>query len=404
MKHIVVVGGGAGGFFAAINCKEKNPDYRVTILEKGRKVLEKVKISGGGRCNVTHACFEARELAQNYPRGQKELLGAFSRFQAGDTVAWFEERGVALKIEEDGRMFPTTDSSQTIIDCFLTQVKRLGISLRTGTGLTGLAPPAGGKKKWLLRLKSGENITADRVLLATGSSRQVWKMLEKQGYRIEEPIPSLFTFNIKDPRLEGLAGVSLPQAEAQVPGTNLQESGALLVTHWGLSAPAILRLSAWGAKALYERKYQFKVRLNFIPGASTEDVQQHLMQLKAERHRKQVSSQTFGGIPTRLWKKLVAFAGIGAQQRWAETSKKQLLRLAEALTQSEFAVSGKSTFKEEFVTCGGLHLDELDFRSMESKRHKGLFFSGEMLNIDAITGGFNFQNAWTTAWIAAQHM
>lgn len=404
MKQVVIIGGGAGGFFAAINLKERHPDYQVTILEKSKEVLQKVRISGGGRCNVTHACFDPRELVQHYPRGEKALLGAFSRFQTADTVAWFEERGVPLKTESDGRMFPTTDSSQTIIDCFLRQIKKQRVHVLTRHAVTELMPPEKTEAKWRIRTKNKGDFTADAVVVATGSHTAVWKMLRKLGYRIASPVPSLFTFRIQDKRLEGLAGVSLPQVAAKVQDSRLAEAGALLITHWGLSAPAILRLSAWGAELLHEKNYRFTVRINFIPSHTAQTLEAELKQLKESEHKKQVSSHGQFGIPVRLWKRLVAFAGIGAKQRWAEVSRKHLRQLAESLTQADFAVTGKSTFKEEFVTCGGLLLDEVDMRSMESRKHPNLYFSGEVLNVDAITGGFNFQHAWTSAWIAAQHI
>ncbi|MEM6300088.1 MAG: aminoacetone oxidase family FAD-binding enzyme, partial [Bacteroidota bacterium] len=288
MKRVIIVGGGASGYFAAINAKEANPEAKITILEKGKQVLQKVKISGGGRCNVTHACFDGRELSKNYPRGERALLGAFSRFQAGDTIGWFADRGVELKIEDDGRMFPTTDRSETIISCFQNRAHRLGVEVQKGEGVTDLIPPTEKQKAWRVVTKS-KAYEAKKVVLATGSSPQMWRVLGRLGYKIETPIPSLFTFKIDDPRLNGLAGVSMPHVQASVPDTPLAEDGALLITHWGLSAPSILRLSAWGAKILNAKNYHFWLRINFIPTESLESVRDELFELKDSIPKKQVA-------------------------------------------------------------------------------------------------------------------
>jgi hypothetical protein len=393
---IVIIGGGAAGFFAAIAAAEAHPTARVSILERGNAVLQKVKVSGGGRCNVTHDCFDARELVRHYPRGSRELLGPFMRFGPKETVQWFEQRGVRLKTESDGRMFPTTDDSQTIITCLWNAAKRAGVTIRTGARVEGLEPAGG---KWRVRLAQQETLTADRLLVATGSSEAMWQLLAGLGHTIVEPVPSLFTFNVKDPRLRDLAGVSVPQADVQVEGTKLTAQGPLLVTHWGLSGPAILRLSAWGARDLAKMSYRFSIKVNWLGQLSTADVQADLNRLKQEHARKQILANPQFGLPQRLWERLATAAGAAVELRWADAGKPVLQRLATELTAGAFAINGKSTFKEEFVTAGGVDLKEVNFKTFESKLHPGLYFAGEVLDVDAITGGFNFQAAWTGGWI-----
>ena len=400
--NIIIIGGGAAGFFAAIRAAECNPAAQVIILEKGKDVLGKVKVSGGGRCNLTHACFIPRELSKFYPRGEKELLGPFNRFACGDTIEWFEKRGVKTKTEADGRMFPVSDDSQTIIDCLWAAARKAGVSVYTNTALKALKAPTAERKTWVIETAQ-QTLYADRVMMASGSSPSMWELLGKLGHRIIDPVPSLFTFNIKDPRLSDLLGVSVPLAEAVIEGSKLSSVGPLLITHWGLSGPAILKLSAWGARELAAMQYRFVIRINWIM-AKLEDARQDIDTLKMEDGRKMVAAHAQFGLATRLWKRLVSAAGIRDDKRWADLNKKEIQQLAEELTQGRFQVNGKSTFKEEFVTAGGVDLKEVDFKTFGSKLFPGLYFAGEVLNIDAITGGFNFQAAWTGGWIAGEAM
>lgn len=400
--NIIVIGGGAAGFFAAIAAAEAEPQARVSILERGNAVLQKVRVSGGGRCNVTHACFDARALVQYYPRGSRELLGPFSRFGPQDTVEWFSKRGVRLKTEDDGRMFPVTDDSQTIVECLWNAAKQAGVEVRTGVRVERLEQTASGG--WLVHTGRHAPETADRVLVAGGSSEGLWKMLADLGHTIVPPVPSLFTFNCKDTRLRDLAGVSVREAGVQVSGTKLRANGPILVTHWGLSGPAILRLSAWGARALHDLNYAFTLSVNWLGDKPADVIESDLNRLKMEHARKQVGAHAQFGLPVRLWERLVEAAGIAADLRWGDASRQALARLGEALGQSEFPIRGKSTFKEEFVTAGGVSLREVHFKTFESRLFPGLYFAGEILDIDAITGGFNFQAAWTGGWIAGHAM
>jgi predicted Rossmann fold flavoprotein len=393
---IIIVGGGAAGFFTAINIVEKNPKLKVVILERGAEVLQKVRISGGGRCNVTHACFEPNELVKFYPRGEKELRGPFHQFCSGDTIEWFEKHGVELKIEEDGRMFPVSNSSQTIIDCFLKATQKLGITVLTGQSVQSIF-----KRDNLWKVETqNENYLVEKLILATGSNPKIWEMLQQQGHAIVSPVPSLFTFNIKDSRIKELPGVSA-LATVKVKDTKLTSSGPLLITHWGMSGPAILKLSAWGARILHDKNYQFSIFVNWLNDIDTNDAAQLLKELKQEHAKKTVSKKSPFELTNRLWESLVLASGITAETKWADLSKTQLQNLASQLTNASFQVNGKSTFKEEFVTAGGIDLKEINFKTMESKLHENLFFAGEIVNIDAITGGFNFQNAWTSGFIVA---
>jgi predicted Rossmann fold flavoprotein len=401
-QSIIIIGGGAAGFFAAIRAAECNPDAQVIILEKSKDILGKVKVSGGGRCNLTHACFVPRELSKFYPRGEKELLGPFNRFASGDTIEWFEKRGVKTKIEADGRMFPVSDDSQTIVDCLWAAARKSGVNIFTNTALKALHAPSASNPNWIIETAQ-QKLFAQQVMIASGSSPSMWAILAQLGHTIIEPVPSLFTFNIKDSRLTDLLGISVPLAEVKVEGSKLSSTGPLLITHWGMSGPAILKLSAWGARELATLQYKFAIRINWIM-AKLEDTRQDLEDLKQEDGRKMVSANTQFGLPIRLWKRLVAAAGIRDDKRWADLSKKEIQTLAEELTQGRFQVNGKSTFKEEFVTAGGVDLKEVDFKTFGSKLFPGLFFAGEVLNIDAITGGFNFQAAWTGGWIAGEAM
>jgi len=396
-KKLIIIGGGAAGFFAAINAAELNPDLEVIILEGSNNVLQKVKVSGGGRCNVTHACFTPNELVEFYPRGKKELRGPFYQFMTGDTMEWFENRGIPLKIEDDNRVFPASNSSQTIIDCFLESAKKAGVILKTSTRVDTIEKS---NDKFIVKTNSDEFI-ADYLLVASGSNSKVWQMVSALGHIVVPPVPSLFTFNIEDSRLKDIPGTSVPMASVKVLNSNLKEQGPLLITHWGLSGPGILKLSAWGALELNEKDYQFEIEVNWL-SQKTETVLEVLKSAKKEHSKKQVILRSvFEVISKRLWEKQVIAAQISTDSQWAQLNNKQLEDLAKQLTQCTFKVNGKSTFKDEFVTAGGIDLKEINFKRFESKLHPNLFFAGEVLNIDAITGGFNFQNAWTSGWIAA---
>ncbi|MFV8362864.1 NAD(P)/FAD-dependent oxidoreductase [Flavobacterium sp. ZT3P35] len=397
---IIIVGGGAAGFFTAINIVEKNPKLKVAILERGADVLQKVRISGGGRCNVTHAIFEPKELVKFYPRGEKELRGPFHQFCSGDTIEWFEKHGVELKIEADGRMFPVSNSSQTIIDCFLKATQKLGISVLTGQSVQSIFnTEVSGENVWKIETPT-ENYLVEKLILATGSNPKVWEMLQNFGHAVVSPVPSLFTFNIKDSRIKELPGVAA-QVTVTVQDTKLTSTGPLLITHWGMSGPAILKLSAWGARILHDKNYLFTIFINWLNDEDTADVEKKLKELKQEHPKKSVSKKSPFEITNRLWESLVLASGIEVETKWADLSKIQLQTLANQLTKGTFQVNGKSTFKEEFVTAGGIDLKEINFKTMESKLHENLYFAGEIVNIDAITGGFNFQNAWTSGYIVA---
>ena len=401
---ILVIGGGAAGFFGAIACAEADPAAQVVILERGPEVLGKVRISGGGRCNVTHACFEPKELVRFYPRGEKALLGPFHRFCSGDTVEWYESRGVPLKIEADGRMFPVSDRSQSIIDCLENAARQAGVEVRTRQKVVQMYPPEEPGQDWKVMTAGGDAFFAKAILVAAGSSAAVWDLLRHLGHTVVPPVPSLFTFNIADPRVDGLAGLVAPNARVQIAGTKWSADGPVLVTHWGLSGPGILKLSAWAARELHERSYRFEIEVNWWGNTETEDIRQQFLRSRQEQARKLVRNANPSPLPQRLWERLTIAAGIGDQQRWADLGNRQLQELAEQNGRCLFSVGGKSTFKEEFVTAGGVALDEVDFKTFESKIHRGLFLAGEVLDIDAVTGGFNFQAAWTGGWIAGKAM
>jgi predicted Rossmann fold flavoprotein len=401
-ERIVIIGGGAAGFFAAITCAEARPEAEIILLEKTAHFLSKVKISGGGRCNVTHACFEGRELTTRYPRGERALIAPFKQFQATDTVAWFAQRGVELKTESDGRMFPTTDSSQTVIDCLFRAASQAGVKLKSNAGVEAVAKnPDGGFE---LVLGNGEKLSCDKLLLATGGCRTpaLGQLAVALGHTLEPPVPSLFTFHVEIPWLRELAGVSLETVEASVPGTKLRERGALLLTHWGLSGPAILRLSAWGARELHEKNYQFTLQVNWLPHFNAEKLAAEFQKTRQAQPAKFITNTPVAKIPSRLWAQLVIAAGVAHDTRWAALSGARQHKLIRQLLRSEFPVTGKSLNKDEFVTCGGVRLGEINFKTMESRICPGLFFAGEVMDIDGITGGFNFQAAWTTGWLAGR--
>lgn len=397
-KHdVIVVGGGAAGFFAAAAAGEAGA--RVLILERAREVLSKVRISGGGRCNATHACFEPPLLVKNYPRGGDALRGPFTRFQPRDTVAWFEARGVRLKTEPDGRMFPVTDSSQTIVDCLVRAAKDAGASVWTGADVVSV------EAGFRVGLRDGQVLSTGKLLLATGSGRMGYAWAGKLGHTIRPPAPSLFTFRIpRDPRLEGLAGLAVEDARVALEGTRLSQEGPLLITHWGFSGPAALKLSAWGARAFQESGYKARLVVSWVGGAPRGDVSRALRELKSAEPRKKPSSLPAFGLPRRLWERLAETAGMGGEKRWADVSAREIDLLAGELAAGVYLMEGQSAFKEEFVTCGGVDLDQVDFKTMESRVCPGLFFAGEILDVDAVTGGFNFQNAWTTGWLAGRAM
>ncbi|HEY1848411.1 MAG TPA: NAD(P)/FAD-dependent oxidoreductase [Opitutaceae bacterium] len=401
-RRVVVAGAGAAGFFGAIACAQSPSRPDVTLLEATAHTLAKVRISGGGRCNVTRDCPDPREMARGYPRGSRELLGPLTRFGTADTVAWFRSRGVELKTEADGRMFPVTDDSATIANCLLRAASEAGVRLRTGCGLRALLRASGGLRA---ELTTGEEIEADRVLIATGGTRGSAGLgvAQSLGHSVTETVPSLFTFHVDDPRIRGLEGLACPAA-ASVPGTKLFEEGPVLVTHWGLSGPGILRLSAWGARELHQSGYRFVVRINWAAPRTAEVARSQLEVARTSEARKQVANANPLGIPARLWERLVAAAGVAPAALWGGASNDAIRALALQATTCDLQVAGKSMNKEEFVTCGGVSLAEINMATMESRLCPGLYFAGEILDIDGITGGYNFQSAWTTGWQAGRSM
>ena len=403
--NVIVIGGGAAGFFGAIACASANPQLKVTLLEAGRKPLAKVRISGGGRCNVTHHCFDPARLVEYYPRGGKALRGAFTRFGPKDTVQWYKERGVKLKTEADGRMFPVTDSSQTIINCLMQAAEKAKVDLRTGVGVKTVKHFVSEDRSYFqVELKNGRNLECDRLLIATGSNPLGYRWAKNLGHKIESSVPSLFTFNIKDSRLQGLAGVSVTDALVKMgSGKNkLEQTGALLVTHWGVSGPAILKLSAWGARFLYDLKYDSGLQINWLPEHNQESLKQVLTEFKQANPKKKIINYCPVKLPKRLWQSFVSYLEIKPDKIWSEISRKELNKLVTEITQGRYEIKGKGVFKDEFVTCGGVSLKEVNFKTMESKKCPSLYFAGEVLDIDGVTGGFNFQSAWTTSWIAGQ--
>ena len=419
MFDLIVIGGGAAGFFGAIQAALANPKLKIAIFERGKTVLGKVKVSGGGRCNVAHAEFEPLALSENYPRGQKELLGPFHSYATGDTIQFFEERQVPLKIEGDGRIFPISDSSQSIIDCFLKEAKRLGIIVLKNSSVKSIGDSSEIESGWQVTTMN-KHYHCRKLLVATGSNPKIWGQLERLGHSIVSPVPSLFTFNCSDGRIKGLQGLSKEVKVDIMPKTHYDsrimiqlkskvereplftQEGPLLITHWGFSGPAVLKLSAWAAKELHDFHYNFRIRINWIPDHDFGTMVGFLTEIKLLERRKTVLKSKILELPSRLWTRLVKATDIDATQKWADTSKEQIEALASQLTEGSFRIEGKSTFKEEFVTAGGVDLKEINFKTFESKVLPNLYLAGEVINVDAITGGFNFQNAWTGAYVAAQ--
>jgi len=407
-KNIAVIGGGAAGYFSAITAAQHHTQGRVFLFEASKKPLAKVLVSGGGRCNVTHSCFSASELVKNYPRGSRELLGPFSRFQASDTVSWFADRGIELKTEADGRMFPITDSSETIANCLKNSAKQSDVTIKLTSRVRDVTVSSKNGSQEFLLSTEGTTPTErfSKIILATGGSRQGFDLASSLGHSIVPPVPSLFTFKIKDPRLEDLAGISFAGVKLLLHLENeasFSQTGPLLITHWGLSGPGIIKLSALGARELYNMDYKAKLSINLLPQYSEESILAALLQKKREAPRRELGSSTFDNVPRRYWLRLLEFLSFPSNLSWADASKKQLRELGAQLVAASFSIEGKGVFKEEFVTCGGVYLKEVDFRTMQSRICPGLYFAGEVLDIDGLTGGFNFQAAWTTAWIAGQN-
>lgn len=399
--NVVVIGGGAAGFFGAIACAQANPALKVILLEKTNKLLSKVRVSGGGRCNVTHHCFIPSVFAQHYPRGAKHLKDAFKSFGATETIAWFASRGVRLKAEADGRMFPTTDNSQTIIDCLISEANRAGVQIQTGAAVERIEP-AKGKQGYSLYLSGGKEMHADRLLVCTGGNpkSQNYDWLRTLGHTIQEPVPSLFTFNVPGSPLKELQGVSVPCARVRIAGQKLEYEGPLLITHWGYSGPAVLKLSAWGARLFHDRSYRFTALISWVANLTEENLREQLQHYRKAHPKKVVSTNPLFGLPQRLWKALTSIAEVNPEVIWSELPAKNSNKLMEALLRLPVEVDGKTTFKEEFVTCGGVELSQVNMKTMESRLLPGLYFAGEVLDIDGITGGFNFQAAWTTGYLA----
>lgn len=393
---IAVIGGGPAGFFAAITAARNYPQHRIIILEKAKQLLAKVRISGGGRCNVTHACFDPAVLVKSYPRGGNELRGPFTRFQPLNTIEWFESHGVQLKTEDDGRMFPITDQSETIIHCLQKAARDAGVLVWTECGVNQIDRM---NELFQLHLSNGQKLECHRILFATGSHPRTYDLIRQLGHNIVPLVPSLFTFNTPESPLIDLAGISSPKVQVILPDLNMDQIGPLLITHWGLSGPGVLKLSAWAARELHNLDYKTRVIINWLPDYSEEEIRQNIIKLKQASGLKMINADNPESIAKQLWKRIVTLAGIEHDQRWSHLSNKQLQALIQQLRSMTLQMSGKTTYKQEFVTCGGVNLKEVDFKTMQSRICPGVYFAGEVLNIDGITGGFNFQNAWTTGWI-----
>jgi predicted Rossmann fold flavoprotein len=396
-KVIVVIGAGAAGFFGAVTAAKANSGAKVVLLEKAKVGLSKVRISGGGRCNVTHSCFDPAELVKNYPRGGKELLGPFHHFQPKNTIEWFSERGVALKVEEDGRMFPITDSSETIIECLQEEVHKTGVDIRWKSSIEKIEKKENGFE---ICFTTGEKLECDKILLATGSNKEGHLLAESLGHAIVSPVPSLFTFNIPGSPLNELAGISVDPVALKIEGTNLKQQGPMLITHFGFSGPAALKLSAWGARILHDKGYQAKLLVNWLPKYTQESLIAHFLKMKKEHAAQSIAQVNPASIAKQLWKALLDRMKLDSTTKMKDIPNKQLIQFAELLQSDGYHIDGKTTYKQEFVTSGGVALNEVNFKTMESRKCPGLYFAGEVLDVDAVTGGFNFQNAWTTAWIA----
>lgn len=400
--RIIIAGGGAAGFFAAISAAESNSKAEVILLEKTPHLLAKVRISGGGRCNVTHSCFDPRELATRYPRGGRALIGPLTRFGPTQTVEWFHSRGVTLKTESDGRMFPITDTSQTILDCLNQAARKANVRVLTENGVSSIQPsPLGG---FIIRLDQGSTMECDRFLWAGGGCRPESHPCTSLGHSLTPPVPSLFTFHLQPSWIHQLAGLSLDSVELSIPGTELSETGPLLFTHAGFSGPAVLRISAWGARTIHSLKYHFPIRIRWLPHSTPDEILREIQNRRETIGAQMVLRAKWPAIPSRLWEQLALLAGVTPEDRWAKFSRESANRLSQILTSTELTVLGKSMNKEEFVTCGGIPLTEVDTKTMESRIVPNLYFAGEALDIDGITGGYNFQSAWTTGWIAGRSM
>jgi len=400
-KKLIVIGGGAAGFFCAVNAARLNPDLNVVILEKSSKLLSKVKVSGGGRCNVTHACFDITEMMKKYARGANFVKKSFHQFFTTNTIEWFKERGVGLKAEDDGRMFPVTNTSQTIIDCLLKEANKHGVEILMNEEATQVEKLNG---SWQVRTSGSRLLTSDCLCIASGGypKSTMFGWLKKLGHSIEEPVPSLFTFNLQGNEITKLMGISVPDVHVKIAGSKLMEKGPLLITHWGLSGPAILRLSAWGARELAAKNYGFSVSVNWMPQYNEHQFREKLQALRFDIAPQKISSKNPFGLPQRLWEYLIYQSRITENMRWADLPAKEQNALVKNLISQEFGVKGKTTFKEEFVTAGGIKLSEIDANTMQSRIAPGLFFAGEVMDVDGITGGFNFQHAWTSGFIAAK--
>lgn len=399
--NVIVIGGGAAGFFTAINCAQMHENCTVTLLEKSSKLLSKVRVSGGGRCNVTHACFDNSLLIKNYPRGEKELRNVFSRFTTTDTISWFEKRGVKLKTEADGRIFPESNTSETIVKCLMQEAEKAKVIIKLNVDIVEIIK--NGNNSFTLNEIGGGVFHCDKLVVATGGNPKdaAYNWLRKLGHTIIKPVPSLFTFNIPGNKITELMGVSVPNAKVRVAGTKLETEGPLLITHWGMSGPAILKASAWGARTLSELNYNFTALISWLPKHTEEKIRIEFNNQREENPAKTIINNCPLELPKRLWEYLVSKAGILETTRWADLPKKNANLLSHSLINDEYFVKGKSTFKEEFVTCGGIALKEIDFTTMQSKIIPDLYFAGEILDVDGITGGFNFQSAWSSGWIVA---
>jgi predicted Rossmann fold flavoprotein len=398
---LIVIGGGAAGFFGAIQAATMKPGLHVLILEKSTKILSKVRVSGGGRCNVTHACFDSLKLSRHYPRGEKSLRNIFKLYDATHVVEWFESKGIRLKTEEDGRMFPVTDSSQTIIDCFIGEALKMKIKIEMGEPVGKINQ---NEKEFTVQSLTGKTFVAKKILIAMGGNPQVqsYDWIASLGHTVVPPIPSLFTFNDVEKKFMDLMGVAIEQAEIRIAGTKFSQQGPVLITHWGLSGPAVIRLSAWAAQYLHQTGYQFTVLVNWAGSTSEEDIRMQLLQHKKIKGKQKVISNPLFSLPQRLWLRICELSAIEENKIWAELPQKNINRLIEFIIRCPFHIKGKTTFKDEFVTCGGVDLQEIDVETMESKKVPGIYFAGEVLNIDGETGGFNFQAAWSTAYLAAK--